>query len=31
MSVKEAILTTRPTSYWPLDDLSGFFGLSRPD
>jgi len=23
MSVKDAILTTQPTSYWPLDDLSG--------
>jgi hypothetical protein len=31
MSVKDVILTTRPTSYWPLDDLSGFFVLSRRD
>jgi hypothetical protein len=23
MSVKDAILATQPTSYWPLDDLSG--------
>ena len=23
MSVRDAILTTQPTSYWPLDDLSG--------
>jgi hypothetical protein len=23
MSVKDAILTTRPTSYWPLDELNG--------
>jgi hypothetical protein len=23
MSVKDAILTTQPTSYWPLDDLGG--------
>jgi hypothetical protein len=23
MSVKDAILSTQPTSYWPLDDLSG--------
>jgi hypothetical protein len=23
MSIKEAILATQPTSYWPLDDLSG--------
>jgi hypothetical protein len=23
MSVKDAILTTQPTSYWPLDDLNG--------
>ena len=23
MTVKDAILTTRPTSYWPLDDVSG--------
>jgi hypothetical protein len=23
MSVKDAILTTQPTSYWPLDDVSG--------
>jgi hypothetical protein len=23
MSVQEAILTTQPTSYWPLDDLDG--------
>jgi Concanavalin A-like lectin/glucanases superfamily len=25
MSTKKAILGTLPTSYWPLDDLSGFF------
>src|SRR5580704_13408735 len=31
MSVKDAILATQPTSYWPLDDLSGFFVLSRRD
>jgi hypothetical protein len=23
MIVKDAILTTQPTSYWPLDDLNG--------
>ena len=23
MSVKDAILNTQPTSYWPLDDLNG--------
>ena len=23
MSVNDAILATQPTSYWPLDDLSG--------
>ena len=23
MSVKDAILATQPTSYWPLDDISG--------
>ena len=25
MSVKSTILSTQPTSYWPLDDLNGFF------
>ena len=29
MSVNDAILATQPTSYWPLDDLGGFFVLSR--
>jgi hypothetical protein len=24
MSVKSTILSTQPTSYWPLDDLNGF-------
>lgn len=35
MSVKDAILTTQPTSYWPLDDLNGLscldtMGLTSP-